>query len=101
MDAASTRFHACERFHRCDYVAVDDEPADSDIPVRSRAGKRVVYINPVTMAAEGWKIYQEDTRQCLRTGEGINSLVRRKTMVTYAANVFCVSKLVSLARHSP
>ena len=75
MDAASTRFHACERFRRCDYVAVDDEPADSDIPVRSRAGKRVVYINPVTMAAEGWKFYQEDTRQCLRTGEGINSLV--------------------------
>ncbi|KAM6497508.1 hypothetical protein JOM56_007981, partial [Amanita muscaria] len=84
LDANSTRFHACERFHRCDHVAVDAEPDEYDVLVKSKKGHRVVYINPVTMAIESWNIYLEDTKKAIRTtGEVVNSL------------------LVPLSRHSP
>ncbi|KAF8635131.1 hypothetical protein AX15_000519 [Amanita polypyramis BW_CC] len=75
MDASVTRFHACERFHRCEDVAVANDPESSDTNVTSRTGKRVVYINPVTMGAESWELYLTDTKQCLRTGEPVNTLL--------------------------
>ncbi|KAK0497910.1 beta-lactamase-like protein [Armillaria luteobubalina] len=80
-DAGSTRFHACERFERCEYV---DVPANCP-RATSTSGNQVVYINPVsTMNEEQWAAYQHNTR--LR-------IVEQEEPVT------CL--LVPLARHSP
>ncbi|PBK71516.1 hypothetical protein ARMSODRAFT_1082972 [Armillaria solidipes] len=80
-DAGSTRFHACERFERCEYV---DVPANRP-GATSTSGNQVVYINPVsTMNEEQWAAYQHNTR--LR-------IVEQEEPVT------CL--LVPLARHSP
>ena len=75
MDASATRFHACERFHRCEDVAVANDPKSSNTTAISRTGKRVVYINPVNMGVESWELYLNDTKQYLRTGEPVNTLV--------------------------
>ncbi|GLB41473.1 putative DNA repair protein [Lyophyllum shimeji] len=83
QDPSSTRFHACERFHRCEYVAVDDEPGQSQYNTTSHLGKRVVYVNPVNMGSQSWALYLKDTRARLSRGEEINNL------------------LVPLSRHSP
>jgi hypothetical protein len=74
-DPTSTRFHACERFHRCDHVRVDDEGAKYD-NVTSRLGKRVVYVNPVTMKSRLWQRYLKETRKQLVGGAIVNNLVR-------------------------
>ncbi|KAK0189903.1 beta-lactamase-like protein [Armillaria mellea] len=80
-DAGSTRFHACERFERCEYV---DVPA-SRPRATSTSGNQVVYINPVsTMNKEQWAAYQHNTRlRIVAQGEPVTCL------------------LVPLARHSP
>ncbi|KAF5379383.1 hypothetical protein D9615_006605 [Tricholomella constricta] len=83
QDPSSTRFHACERFHRCEYVAVDDEPGQSQYNSISHLGKRVVYINPVNMGSQSWDLYVKDTQARLSRGEEIHNL------------------LVPLSRHSP
>ncbi|KAF8075305.1 beta-lactamase-like protein [Lyophyllum atratum] len=83
QDPSSTRFHACERFHRCEYVAVDDEPDQSQYNTTSHLGKRVVYVNPVNMGRQSWDLYLKDTKARLNRGEEINNL------------------LVPLSRHSP
>ena len=75
-DPASTRFHACERFNRCDYVLVDNEQGTFENSI-SRRGRRVIYINPVTMGKINWKLYFEETRQRLIMCTTINSLVSR------------------------
>ncbi|KAJ7620985.1 beta-lactamase-like protein [Roridomyces roridus] len=80
-DEASTRFHACERFERCDHVAVADphRPTTS----RSRKGDHLVYVNPVTMDTTSWESYLQETKLRIAGGETIHSL------------------LVPLSRHSP
>ncbi|KAG5653171.1 hypothetical protein H0H81_002013, partial [Sphagnurus paluster] len=83
QDPSSTRFHACERFSRCEHVAVDDEPGESQYNSTSRLGKRVVYINPVNMGSQSWELYIKDTKVRLSRGEEVNNL------------------LVPLSRHSP
>ncbi|KAF8886293.1 beta-lactamase-like protein [Infundibulicybe gibba] len=84
QDEASTRFHACERFNRCEYVAVDEIPGEERTAhCISHLGKRVVYINPVTMCSAKWGLYLQDTKSRLGRGEEINNL------------------LVPLSRHSP
>ncbi|KAF8959635.1 hypothetical protein BDZ97DRAFT_1666846 [Flammula alnicola] len=80
QDPSSTRFHACERFHRCPFVAVDNDSSYAN--ATSHMGKRVVYVNPVNMGSATWIEYLEDTKARLRSGEEINNL------------------LVPLARHS-
>lgn len=72
-DDAATRFHACERFDRCDYVAVADphRPTTS----RSRKGHRLVYVNPVTMDAARWTNYLQETKIRIARGEVITNLV--------------------------
>ncbi|KAH9936509.1 uncharacterized protein B0H18DRAFT_1206791 [Fomitopsis serialis] len=88
-DAGSTRFHACERFNRCEHVSVDGNggraptAAANAGPSLSSAGKHVVYVNPVTMGTAGWELYVKDTREKIQSGEVINHL------------------LVPLSRHSP
>ncbi|EMD40185.1 hypothetical protein CERSUDRAFT_122252 [Gelatoporia subvermispora B] len=90
-DAGSTRFHACERFDRCQFVKVDDQGQRAPrVATSSNAssstnsqGAHVVYINPVTMGSAAWKLYLEETKQKLRQGERVNHL------------------LVPLSRHSP
>ncbi|KAF9461155.1 beta-lactamase-like protein [Collybia nuda] len=84
-DPSFTRFHACERFHRCEYVAVDKEDGSGDFysNCTSHMGKRVIYVNPVTMGSESWDLYLRDTKARLIRGEIINNL------------------LVPLSRHSP
>ncbi|KAJ7138135.1 hypothetical protein C8R44DRAFT_868466 [Mycena epipterygia] len=73
----ATRFHACERFDRCDYVAVDSRTS------LSRKGKPVVYVNPVTMDAARWVTYLQETKLNIARGAAITHL------------------LVPLSRHSP
>ncbi|KAF8194687.1 hypothetical protein BJ912DRAFT_1141510 [Pholiota molesta] len=72
-DPSSTRFHACERFHRCDFVAVDNDLSYSN--ATSSMGKRVIYVNPVNMEKAKWAEYLEDTKNRLRSGEEINNLL--------------------------
>ncbi|KAF9483033.1 hypothetical protein BDN70DRAFT_852304 [Pholiota conissans] len=72
-DPSSTRFHACERFHRCDFVAVDNNASYSN--AMSSKGKRVIYINPVNMEKSKWDEYVKDTRSRLQAGEEINNLL--------------------------
>lgn len=74
QDPSATRFHACERFHRCDYVHVENGP-NSYENVTSTLGKRVVYINPVTMDCEKWAKYLEVTERQLSEGQEVNNLV--------------------------
>ncbi|KXN90337.1 Protein artemis [Leucoagaricus sp. SymC.cos] len=73
-DPTYTRFHACERFRRCDHVWVDNEDGTYE-NVISRLGKRVVYVNPVTMEAKRWDEYFEKTKQQLSAGLMINNLL--------------------------
>ncbi|PPQ91676.1 hypothetical protein CVT25_012889 [Psilocybe cyanescens] len=82
LDEASTRFHACERFHRCRFVEADDDDAFHRKTI-SKEGKHVVYINPVNMDAEKWAAYCKKTKDLLLSGGKVNNL------------------LVPLSRHSP
>ncbi|RPD62596.1 hypothetical protein L226DRAFT_551522 [Lentinus tigrinus ALCF2SS1-7] len=75
-DETITRFHACERFERCEQVRVNGR--ESHTP----SGDRVVYVNPVNMDVASWQRYIADTAEQLRTGKQVNHL------------------LVPLARHS-
>jgi len=61
QDMSSTRFHACERFDRCEEV--------------ERLGKPVVYVNPAPMGSEDWGQYLDTTREKLKYGEEVTSLV--------------------------
>ncbi|CDO69889.1 hypothetical protein BN946_scf184884.g48 [Trametes cinnabarina] len=76
-DASSTRFHACERFDRCEHVRVDGHKSHTP------AGHHVVYVNPVNMGTADWDVYLKQTREQILRGEQVNNL------------------LVPLARHSP
>ncbi|TRM55232.1 hypothetical protein BD626DRAFT_589123 [Schizophyllum amplum] len=82
LDAGVTRFHACERFDRCEEVAVDDEAGHPRKAV-SRTGKRVIYVNPVNMEEDNWNQYMTEQKAALEAGNGPNVL------------------LVPLSRHSP
>ncbi|KAF5361843.1 hypothetical protein D9756_002075 [Leucocoprinus leucothites] len=73
-DPTSTRFHACERFHRCDHVWVDNEDGTYGNAI-SRLGKRVIYINPITMGCTSWKLYLQETKQQLAAGAMVNNLL--------------------------
>jgi len=75
-DPASTRFHACERFDRCDHVLVDNEHGRFENAI-SRRGKRVIYVNPVTMGKMNWKLYFEETKQRLTMHTTVNNLVSK------------------------
>ncbi|KAH0832196.1 hypothetical protein J3R83DRAFT_13114 [Lanmaoa asiatica] len=84
-DAASTRFHACERFDRCSFVdvpAYDYGAKGASAPPR-KEGKKVVYVNAVNMSCARWEEYQLGVRRRVLKGENVDSL------------------LVSLPRHSP
>ncbi|KAI0769087.1 hypothetical protein BD413DRAFT_559623 [Trametes elegans] len=76
-DGASTRFHACERFDRCEHVRVNGR--ESHTP----SGDHVVYVNPVNMTSAAWEVYLKETKEQLVRKEAVNVL------------------LVPLARHSP
>ena len=84
MDESSTRFHACERFDRCQEVNVDH--ADDANPFQtprggiqnsvSATGKRVVYVNPVSgMTPSKWDQYVYETQRRIHDGEEVNCLV--------------------------
>ncbi|KAH9851733.1 hypothetical protein C2E23DRAFT_895639 [Lenzites betulinus] len=76
-DGSSTRFHACERFDRCDHVRVNGRET------HTASGHHVVYVNPVNMGIAAWDLYRKQTGEQLARGERVNAL------------------LVPLARHSP
>ncbi|CCL98525.1 uncharacterized protein FIBRA_00524 [Fibroporia radiculosa] len=88
-DAASTRFHACERFNRCEHVSADGQGvrapsvAANMTPSLSNNGTHVVYVNPVTMGVAGWDLYLSEMTEKLKRREVVNHL------------------LVPLSRHSP
>jgi DNA cross-link repair 1C protein len=74
-DPQCTRFHACERFNRCDHVFVDSEDNPFEVS-RSRSGKRVIYINAVTMESTSWDLYLQVVKQGIMAGDQkINDLV--------------------------
>ncbi|EAU83943.2 hypothetical protein CC1G_09825 [Coprinopsis cinerea okayama7 len=73
QDPSATRFHACERFHRCPYVEVENQPGSYSNTI-STLGKRVVYVNPVSMDVETWDKYLHDTETRLKRGETVNNL---------------------------
>jgi len=72
-DSSATRFHACERFHRCEFVDVENDASYTN--ATSALGKRVIYVNPVTMSIEAWDEYLETTKARIRAGEEVNNLV--------------------------
>ena len=80
-DAASTRFHACERFNRCEHVSVDGNgrraptTAANATPSIGASGKHVVYVNPVTMGMAEWQQYMTETRTKIQRGDVVNHLV--------------------------
>lgn len=74
-EASSTRFHACERFDRCEHVKVDGRAS------HTASGTHVVYINPVTMGAEKWAEYVADTKARLERGEEMHNLVSHRCLV--------------------
>ncbi|KAL0946208.1 hypothetical protein HGRIS_012467 [Hohenbuehelia grisea] len=84
-EETTTRFHACERFERCEQVDVEEIPFGGRRYHNciSKTGNRVVYVNPVTMSSENWALYLADTKAKLVAGQEINHL------------------LVPLSRHSP
>ncbi|KAF9234158.1 hypothetical protein BU15DRAFT_79341 [Melanogaster broomeanus] len=84
-DASSTRFHACERFDRCSFVDVPayDFGVEGVTAPPSKEGKKVVYVNAVTMSCARWDAYKANVKRQVLTGENVNSL------------------LVPLSRHSP
>ncbi|EJC97861.1 uncharacterized protein FOMMEDRAFT_42871, partial [Fomitiporia mediterranea MF3/22] len=54
QDYRSTRFHACERFARCDLVRNEDPG--------------VVYINPVNISSDNWDLYLAKTKAMMERG---------------------------------
>ncbi|KAG1818539.1 uncharacterized protein BJ212DRAFT_1479545 [Suillus subaureus] len=82
-DATSTRFHACERLERCSFVNVPSFDFKNDLAPRSIEGKKVVYVNPVTMGCARWEGYRMDVRRRLAMGKDVDRL------------------FVPLERHSP
>jgi len=100
----STRFHACERFHRCEYVAMDNGPGEYSNAM-SQMGKRVVYVNPVTMGNVSWTLYLQNMKERVLSGEVINNLVRhpihvsRPSFLNYMYSS-CPSLVILLSRNS-
>jgi DNA cross-link repair 1C protein len=77
-DPSTTRFHACERFCRCEYVAVENGTSrdkDGKYSSLTKDGRTVVYVNPVTMSEESWNLYLVDMGARLGRGEIITNLV--------------------------
>lgn len=76
-DPASTRFHACERFDRCEYVDAPrgNTTAKKVHPSMNSSARHVVYVNPVSMSISGWDAYQKETKAKLARGEVVNILV--------------------------
>lgn len=60
-DPTSTRFHACERFDRCDAVRPDDPS--------------VIYINPKGLGYDNWNHYMAKMRVVFKKGERPSHLV--------------------------
>lgn len=61
-DPTTTRFHACERFDRCEEVG-------------EHCRREVVYVNPVNMGSEKWNAYFQDALSKLKEGERALTLV--------------------------
>ncbi|KAJ2917067.1 hypothetical protein MD484_g3337, partial [Candolleomyces efflorescens] len=99
LDPSETRFHACERFNRCPHVAVENEPGVFT-NATSTLGKRVVYVNPVTMQAQDWPQYIRYTKGQLQRNEVVNHLVCLFKFLLYGSNLIEM-QLVPLSRHSP
>jgi hypothetical protein len=59
------RFHACDRYNRCS--AIEDS-------------KGAVYVNPVEMSTDAWRMYKLETTQHLVDGKRINNLVSLASM---------------------
>jgi hypothetical protein len=80
LDPQCTRFHACERFDRCDHVLVDNDDDAFEIST-SRSGKRVIYVNAVTMESTTWDLYLQVVKQAIIDGDQkINDLVGCHTL---------------------
>ena len=60
LDASKSRFHACERFHRCPHASRYD----------------VVYINPVAIGKSKWDQYLALTESKLCAAQPVTVLVR-------------------------
>ncbi len=81
-DETMTRFHACERFERCEQVRVNGR--ESHTP----SGDHVVYVNPVNMSVANWQRYIAETAEQLRIGKLINHLVSCISHMRYRIVVY-------------
>ncbi|KAH9480452.1 Protein artemis [Psilocybe cubensis] len=73
-DEKSTRFHACERFSRCDFVSINDDDTFNTEPTSAK-GKHVVYINPVNMEHDKWMEYCREIKNFVKSGQKIYNLL--------------------------
>lgn len=64
------RFHACERFNRCPAVIKDS--------------KHVVYVNPVMMSSDAWRVYKLEIMQLLVDGKRVTEIVSLVSMQGYS-----------------
>jgi len=64
-------------------------------------GKRVIYVNPVTMGTENWNMYMAETKARLLSGEEVNNLVCSFSNLKVSHISTELSQLVPLSRHSP
>lgn len=85
-DASTSRFHACERFERCEIVPKSDS--------------EVVYVNPLRMSHERWIAYLNDTKAKLQAGQKLTHLVRSLSHPHKPVLIIVLSQLCPLARHS-
>ena len=86
-NGADTRFHACERFDRCEHVKVSGRAAFT------ASGTHVVYINPVNMSRTKWGAYLEETRSRLEGGDHVDHLVRTPPLNDAS---FCHQSIIAL-----
>jgi hypothetical protein len=64
-------------------------------------GKRVIYVNPVTMASEKWDLYQKDTKARLVAGEEINNLVSSLSLTqSFGLSAFSIARTAFSTFHS-
>ena len=78
-EESSTRFHACERFERCEHVRVIGRES------RTPSGHHVVYVNPVNMDIQSWQRYLQETREQLQRGKEVNVLVSASAAICAGA----------------
>jgi hypothetical protein len=88
-DHTASRFHACERFNRCESAPFNPPGQPAYDPRQQQPGDRLmdkppapVYVNPTEMGTANWQITYERALQNLRNGMYPTSLVSRVVILS-------------------